>query len=225
MRTIMRVVLIPFVFLAGWAVGEEDFSSSPRWDVRFDIGGSIPQNPSLSEIAGPVTGGDTMELSAGMQFDISVGYRVTPWLAVEGELGFIFNEVESVGNWSYPDSALNQMLLMANVVVEYPRGRFVPFAGVGAGGVLSSISFGNHYDYYWYGSDSDGSGSDFVPAVQALGGVRYEFNEQWNVGLVYRFLATDSQEWDVEWWNGPDFRLGVDRVCIHSICLAFSGRF
>jgi len=56
-------------------------------------------------------------------------------------------------------------------------------------------------------------------------GVRYEFNEQWNVGLVYRFLATDSQEWDVEWWNGPDFRLGVDRVCIHSICLAFSGRF
>lgn len=224
MRTIMRLVLVLLVFVACRATGQEDFGSSPRWRVRFDIGGSIPENPSLSKIDGPVSGGDTMELSAGMQFDLSVGYRFTPWLGLEGELGFIFNEVDSVGNWTYPNSALNQMLLMANVVVEYPRGPFVPFAGVGAGGVLSSLSFGNRYDY-WYWSDYDGYGSDFVPAVQAFGGVRYEFNERWSVGLIYRFLATDRLEWDVEWWNGADFKIGVDRVCLHAICLELTGSY
>jgi len=222
MKTKMMLMLVSAVCLTWAAMGEES-SILQRWCTRFDIGGSMPQNPTLSEIGGPVTGGDEMELSAGMQFDFAVGYRVTPWLTLEGELGFTFNEVDSVGDWSYPDSALSQMAMMFNVEFSYPRGPLVPFAGIGAGGVFSELSFGNYYDYYY--SDSDGSGTDFVPAAQAFAGVRYEFNKQFSLGATYRFLATASQEWDVEWWNGADFKLGVDRVCIHSICLVISGRF
>ena len=222
MKTITKLVLVSAACLTWAAMGEES-SVLDRWCTRFDIGGSMPQNPTLSEIGGPVTSGDEIELSAGIQFDFAVGYRVTPWLTLEGELGFTFNEVDSVGNFSYPDSALSQMAMMFNVEFSYPRGPLVPFAGIGAGGVFSELSFGNYYDFYY--SDSDGSGTDFVPAAQAFAGVRYEFNKQFSLGVTYRFLATASQKWDVEWSYGPDFKVGVDRVCMHSICLVFSGSF
>jgi opacity protein-like surface antigen len=223
MKTLTELVLVSATCLACAAMGQES-SSLQRWRFRFDIGGTIPEDPTLSEISGPVTSGGKMELSAGMQFDFAAGYRVTPWLTLEGELGFRFNEVDSVGNWSYRDSALAQMTMMFNVEFNYPRWPLVPFAGIGAGGVLSFLTFGNYYDDFYY-SDSDGSGTDFVPAAQAFAGLRYEFNKQWSLGVTYRFLATGSQKWDVEWWDGIDFEVGVDRVCIHSVCLAISGKF
>ena len=161
MKLINRFLLVLVLSLV-WPTRGEESSVLQRWRTRFDIGGSIPQNPTLSKIGGPITAGDEMELSAGIQFDFAVGYRVTPWLTLEGELGFSYNDVHSVGNWSYPDSALSQMTMMFNVEFAYPRGPLVPFAGIGAGGVLSELSFGNDYYYYW--SESDGSGSDFVPA-------------------------------------------------------------
>lgn len=204
---------------SAWA----DPGNPSRWNVRFDIGGSMPQNPTLSEIGGPITSGGKLELSAGMQFDFAVGYRLLPWVSVEAELGSTFNEIDSVGGWSYPDSALSQLPIMANIMFEYPRWRFKPFAGIGAGGVYSTVTFGNYYYYYW--GDADGYGSDFVPAAQVIAGARYEFNPSWSVGVTYRFLATGSQDWDVDWWNGADFKFGVDSVCVHSVCLVLTGSF
>jgi opacity protein-like surface antigen len=222
MRTITRLVLV-FAACLTWAARGEEGSVLQRWQTRFDIGGSIPQNPTLSKFSGPITAGDEMELSAGIQFDFAVGYRVLPWLTLEGELGFSNNEVDSVGDWSYPDSALSQMTMMFNVEFAYPRGPLVPFVGIGAGGVLSDLSFGNDYYYYW--SESDGSGSDFVPAAQVFAGLRYEFNDHCSLGVTYRFLVTARQEWDVDWWTGADFKVGVDSVRMHSVCLAFTARF
>jgi hypothetical protein len=43
--------------------------------------------------------------------------------------------------------------------------------------------------------------------------------------LSYRFLATDKQKWDVDWWNGADFEVGVDAVRMHMICLTFTASF
>jgi opacity protein-like surface antigen len=222
MKKCKMLVPASAVCLALSAVGQES-SLAERWRFRFDIGGTIPENPTLSEFGGPVTGGDEMELSAGMAFDFAAGYRITPWLLLEGELGFTFNEIESVGNWSYPESSLSQLLLMVNAEFSYPLGRLVPFAGIGGGGVYSSVTFGNYYYYYY--SDSDGWGDDFVPAAQAFAGLRYEFSPNWSAGVSYRFLATPSQNWDVEWWNGADFSLGVDGVFIHSICFTMTGSF
>jgi opacity protein-like surface antigen len=223
MKTIRKSILVAAACLAWPAAGQDSSDLSHRWRARFDIGGSIPHDPTLSELGGPVTSGDKMQLSAGIQFDVAAGYRFTPWLALEAELGFIANEVDAVGNWSYPDSSLNQMLIMGNLVFEYPRGRFVPFAGVGGGGVWSTLSFGNYYGYYY--SDSDGYGSDFVPAFQAFGGVRYEFSSNWSVGVIYRFLATASQQWNIDWWNGSSFQVGVDAVYIQSVCVVMTASF
>ena len=223
MKNIKMLLVVSAGCLAMSAVADENSSLAQRWCVRFDIGGTFPENAKLTELDGPVPGGAEMKLSPGLQFDLATGYRITPWLALEGELGFTFNTVDSIGNWYYPNSELWQMLIMANVVVEYPRGPFVPFAGVGAGGALSTLSFGNDY-YYDYG-EPDAVGTDFVPAFQAFGGLRYQFNDQWGLGVVYRCLVTGDQKWDVDWSYGGSTRVAVDSVCIQSICLVITGSF
>lgn len=222
MSTITRLLLVLAVGL-GWSARGQWSSSSQKWHIRMDIGGTIPEDADLSKLDGPVTAGGELKLSPGFQFDAAIGYRFTPWLALEGELGFGYFDVDSVGDWSYPDSSLNQLTLMMNIVLEYPRGPLVPFAGLGAGGVYSTLSFGNYYWYYY--SDADGVGSDFVPALQAFAGLRYEFNDNLSLGVVYRFLVTDRQEWDIDWWSGPDFDVAVDSIRTHSICLVLTAKF
>ena len=165
-----------------------------------------------------------MKLSAGGEFAAAVGCHLTPWLSLEGELGFAFHNVDSIGNWSYPDSSLSHLLLMANVVVEKPIGRFVPFAGAGIGGDFSYLTFGSGYDYYW-GWDPDGAGTDFVFAYQAFAGIKYRFGDNCSLGVMYRYFATGEQNWKVDWWNGPDFKVGVDSIHAHSVSLVFSASF
>ena len=86
-----------------------------------------------------------------------------------------------------------------------------------------SIPIDFYYDYYY--NSYDGAGTDFVPAIQAFAGVRYQFHPQWSLGVVYRFLATAEQKWDVEWWDGRSFNLAVDSICIQSVCLVVTGSF
>jgi len=224
MRTAVLCALVFATKVTCQAADEEESPARARWTVRFDVGGNIPENPSLTLHDGPVTSGGSMEMTAGFQMDLAIGYRLAPWLIIEGELGMSANDVESVGNWSYPDSSLSQLALMANVVIEPLEGPWVPFAGFGAGGVYSTLTFGNYY-YYYYDSSSDGYGTDFVPAAQAFVGLRYEFSRSFNVGICYRFLATDRQTWGIDWWTGSDFEVGVDAIFIHSICLTFASSF
>jgi opacity protein-like surface antigen len=129
-----------------------------------------------------------------------------------------------VGNWDYPDSGLSHLLLMANVVVEHPFGRFSPFAGAGVGGDWSFLSFGNNYYYYWY-SEPDGEGSDFVLSYQFFAGLKYRLSNNASLGVMYRYVGTAEQKWDVDWWNSPDFTIGVDAVRMHVISLVFSASF
>jgi len=194
------------------------------WSFRFDAGGAMPADADLTLFNGPITQGGEMKLSAGGQFDMSLGCRLTPWLILEGELGFAFNEVDSIGDWSYPDSGLSHTAFMVNVVVERPIGRIIPFAGAGVGGDLSYLVFGGGYDYYW-DWDPDGEAGDFVFAYQAFAGLRYNLGGNCSLGVMYRYFATAAQKWDVDWWSGPGFDVGVDRIGIHSVSLVFSASF
>jgi opacity protein-like surface antigen len=221
MRTIITLVC---VFTAGLIVPvnralASDYSG--RWAARMDIGGNLFEDAELTELGDPVSG-QKMKFDPGFQFDISGGYRFTPWLEVGPELGFTFNFVDEIGGWSYHDTTFGQILMMANVRIEYPpESRVVPFIGAGVGGVASFLTFGDTGYYY----EPDGTGSDFSLGFQAFGGLRYRFDNDWSLGVVYRYLATDRQHFDVDWWNGHDFDLAVDGVQMHSICLLFSGRF
>jgi opacity protein-like surface antigen len=222
MKTCSLVVLMCAAGLTLPALGQSSLSPE-LWSVRLDLGGNIPENPSLRLHDGFVTGGDKMELDAGVQFSAALGYRVVPWLILEGELGFSYNGVKAVGNFTYPDTALTQFTMMANLVIEPPTGPLVPFAGIGAGGVVSTLTFGNYYSYYY--GDSDGHGTDFVPAAQAFAGLRYKFGERTSLGVSYRFLVTEHQKWDVNWYTGNDFTVSVDSMRTHLISLEFSASF
>jgi opacity protein-like surface antigen len=90
--------------------------------------------------------------------------------------------------------------------------------------VASFLTFGDHSGYYYY-YEPDGTGSDFSLAFQLFGGVRYRVADKWNLGLEYRYLVTDPQRWDVDWWNGSNFTVSIDSLRMHSICLVFSGEF
>lgn len=209
----------------GWARGQAVEVDDSKWTVRLDMGGTIPEDATLTEFAGPVSGQE-MKLDPGFQMDFAAGYRFTPWLELGPELGFTFNGVDSIGGWSYPNTTLGQILLMANVRLEYPyKSRLAPFVGAGVGGAASFLTFGGGYDYYYYYYEPDGTGSDFVLAAQAFGGLRYRFDDKWSLGVTYRFLATEGQHWNVEWWDGSDFGVSVDSIQIHSVCLVLSGSF
>lgn len=221
MKTNRFAGLVALSCLASSALANED--SSQRWRIRADIGGNIPISPTVSEFGGPVTGGGKMELDAGVSLDFGIGFKVAPWFILEGEIGFTYNNIDAIGNWSYPNSSLTQMPIMLNAEFCLPLGRLVPFAGIGGGGVLGSITFGNYYYYYY--SESDGWGNNFAPAAQAFAGLRYEISNDMSLGLSYRFLAVPGYNWDVEWWNGADFSFGVDKMFTHSICVTFNAAF
>ncbi len=220
MKPITTVLLAGTLSIACQAFAEDDFDAGLRWRGRMDIGGTIPEDVPLTYFAGPVSG-EKFKLSPGVQFDLALDYRITPWLEVGPELGFTFNSVDSFGAYHHHDTTLFQMPIMANVVLEYPyAGRLEPYVGAGIGGVASFLTFG--YDEYW---GPDGSGSDFVLGFQAFAGLRYRIGDHASLGVVYRFMMTEDQNWDVEWWNGDDFRVSADGLRLHSICLVFSGTF
>jgi opacity protein-like surface antigen len=197
-----------------------------RWNVRLDVGGTIPMSTTLTEFPVPVDE-ETLELAPGFQMDMAVEYQVTPWLGMGPEIGFTANFIDSIGGRSAPNSLLSQLLLMGNIVVQYPpQGPVSPFAGVGAGGVASFLTFTDEdYSGSIYGWDSGNTGSDFVLGYQAFGGMWFRVNDAWTIGVIYRYLQTESQRWNVEWRYGPDFTIGVDSIRLHSICLVASTSF
>ena len=83
MKTSSLLVLMSAGFLTWPAHGAENFDLSKRWRARIDLGGTFPEAAALTELGGPVTSGNQMKLSPGMQVDVAVGYRLTPWLTLE----------------------------------------------------------------------------------------------------------------------------------------------
>ena len=216
----IAVGLVALVWLGSASARAQDFEAGQRWRGRVDVGGTIPESANLTELGGPVSG-LKMELDPGFQMDLSLGYRITPWLEVGPELGMTFNGVHSVAGFSYPDSTLFQMPIMANAILELPNAkRFSPYVGAGVGGVASFLTFGN--DYYW---GPDGSGSTFVLGFQAFAGLRYRFTDTFSMGVNYRFMMTEDQKWDIEWWDGYHSNIAVDSIRLHSICLVFEATF
>jgi len=220
MKIINVIGLAATLCLTCTTIKAEDFDQDLRWRGRLGIGGTIPEDADLTEFAGPVSG-EHLQLAPGFQLDLGATYRVTPWLEVGPGLGFLFNTVDSFGESSYRDTSLFQMPIMAEAILEYPyAGRLAPYIGGGVGGVASVLTFGSNG--YW---EPDGTGSDFVLGFEALAGLRYRFNNHFSLGVVYRFLATEEQNWNVDWWTDSYFRVGIDSMYVHSFSLVLGGSF
>jgi opacity protein-like surface antigen len=196
-----------------------------KWYFRGDLGTSLAMETDVDEFLGPVSGVE-VDFDPGLRLGVAGGYRITPWLAVELESGVLFNSVNEVGGRSI-DASLTQVPFMGNVVVQCNNfNRWVPFVGIGAGGVSSILDIDEQVEVGEGTLFVDGNEADIVFAYHAFGGVRYEFNDRMGVGLVYRFMGTQGPSWDVESrFLGDDLKIALDDVFTHSISVLFQLHF
>jgi len=220
MKTPPNLLLPVAVWVTSLALAEERSWSDQHLIAAFSLGVSYPEDSKLSNFSAPVTSGDQMELSPGVTFDFAVGYQFKPWLAIGGDLGWTYNKVGAIGNAFWSGSYLEQACLMADVIFQPDWERLVPFAGVGIGGVYSTLDLGEGFL-----GGAHGEATDLVLAWQAFAGLRYRLSTHWSLGVTYRYLATDNQDWDVSWNYGSHTEIGVDSVQTHSVCLELTGHF
>jgi opacity protein-like surface antigen len=102
---------------------------------------------------------------------------------------------------------------LANVVFRFENpSKFVPFAGLGLGGVASFFTVDDVIS-----KDDD---TDVVFAWQVQAGVQYRFNDHISAGVTYKYLGADSPEFDI---GGG--RIRFDVVHNHAIMAAFKWSF
>ncbi len=181
------------------------------------------------------TPGAELKLDPGSQFNVAAGYNFNQWLGVQAETGFMVNRIDNLNSHGYDDddydfdddednddSYLSHFPLLLDVVVRYdqPDCKWVPYAGVGAGGNVSVLSL--EHVLGPDGSTVDGSGSDVVFAWQAFAGLRYRFHPNMSVGGGYKFFSAEGATWDVDRTSG-DIKSGTAQV--HSVVVDFTWNF
>ncbi len=194
-------------------------AAEPQWYGQADLGVSLVNNTDIDHF-GPATGGD-MEFDAGFASGLTVGYHLTPWLAAEFQTGYMLNGIRHADAW------LSQSPFLVNLTYEcHHCGKFVPFVGAGAGGMLSVLTIDGYIDFGGGAVWMDGSDGSVVFAWQAYGGIRYDFNDRMGVGFLYRFRGSAGPSWDVEdWYTGATIgELSLDNVYSHTFTVLFNFR-
>jgi opacity protein-like surface antigen len=211
--------LLTAVCLCG-ALGSASVNAAdPKWYAQADLGVSLVNNTDIGQFVN-ATGGE-MKFDAGFASGLTAGYHFTPWLAAEFQTGYMLNGLEGV------DAVLSQCPLMVNLTYELRKcGKFVPFVGVGAGGLLSILSIDDRVVAGEGTVRVDGSDADLLFAYQAFGGMRYNFNDRMSVGFLYRFRGTGGPSWDVEdWFTGETIgKISFDDVFSHAFTVLFNFR-
>ncbi len=125
--------------------------------------------------AGPISG--QYDTDTGYTAGGALGYNLSRFLSVEGEVAYRSNEINIPAAAISGDDDLNALSLMGNVVLKAPGASgFTPYAGVGAGGVrLAAVDE-----------------SDVVFAYQAFGGVSKDLSENLSAGVEYRYLDANE---------------------------------
>ena len=210
--------LLAAICLCG-ALGTASLNAAedPKWYAQADLGVSLVNDTDVERFITPTTG--EAEFDVGFASGLTAGYHITPWLAAEFQTGYMLNGVNDV------DAVLSQCPFMFNLTYELRKcGKFVPFVGVGAGGMLSILSIDDTVDMGEGTVRIDGSDADLVFAYQAFGGIRYHFNDRMGVGFLYRFRGTGGPSWEVEdWYTGETFGdIAFDDVFSHTFTVLFN---
>ncbi len=186
-----------------------------------NAGVSLADDVKLNRFLVP-TRGAKLELDPGPRLAVAGGYNINEFVGAQIETGYIFNDVRGVNRGGSMDASLSHMPLLADIVVRYdkPDCKWVPYAGLGAGGDVSVITL-DHVRAP-NGGVVDGNGSDVVFAWQAFVGARYKFVEKMSIGAGYKFFSAAGATWDVSNTSG-DVKSGTARV--HSFGVDFNMKF
>ena len=160
-----------------------------------------------SKLVGTAAGSLTM--SAGIRFNLPVGYRPVDWFAVEFAPGIIWNKMSSYNLQlsgtidGDPESATLpldvqggyfQVPLVVNFIFKIPtKSPWVPYIG---GGIGASYTYMNWTQLSYGGISEDYSnvdGSCWSLAYQAIAGWDYKITDKVSLSLKYIFLGTGNQ--------------------------------
>jgi opacity protein-like surface antigen len=193
-------------------------SYEPRypWDTPLTgiatLGGVIAVDRDVREypLSSP---GDQLELAPGFAVTLGTGGQLQRWLRLELETGVIGNELHRIGN-DHPDGYLAHFPVFLNTLFLYdsPKTRWVPYAGVGLGGVFSLLNIESPIGL-------EGTFTDVTYAAQALAGVRYKLNRQLSVGVAYRYFHTGSLSFEDD--DSPASRMRFDEGGAHALSIIF----
>jgi opacity protein-like surface antigen len=230
MRNLNRLFVL-FGLSAALLAGPYHASAQdPGFYFKFGVGPSFTEDVKIQEFFG-VTDLGSMDLDPGVRLDLGVGYQFERWIAAEFESGFIFNSIDRFGPRNrvqdFGDSSLSSVPLMLKLVLQAPiHDRFVPFAGAGAGGIVSILDLDDVYlpepDVFIHGSESD-----VVFAWQVFGGLRFILNERFDISLSYKYLRAQSPDYDIRpiFFGEPFERIKLGKIDNHSVMLGATWRF
>jgi opacity protein-like surface antigen len=173
--------------------------STSGFYLKVDGGINYIQDTSLT-IGGY---GGEMSLDAGFRLMASGGYYVNRWLAVELEGGYFESNIGTVtlrDMTAHPDKTdYSGVPILANVLLRYENSSsFVPFIGLGAGGIRSTLRISGQTD------------DQFVYGLQAQVGVIYKIDDEAWLEIGYRLLGMPKQSYDLS-----GLSIETDKVLSH----------
>lgn len=185
-------ILTSLLVAAAFAVPSQTLAQErfSRFYITGGLGGVIPDDIEIKDYFGIVPNGD-LKLDPGVRFDIGFGYQFTEFFALEMETGAQVHEVDSAGDLFIDDASLRTFPFLVNAVFRLPLAdaRLVPYAGAGAGGSTLAMDA----DFITDG-DVSVSGYDWDTAFawQVFGGLRFQFSDQLEAGVAYRYFSVDE---------------------------------
>ncbi len=151
----------------------------------------------------------------GYRVDLVGGYELNRFAAIELETGYLENSMEhSHHSW------MGQAPLLANFVLRLENeSPFIPYVGIGAGGVLSVL----HADIFTGDTlliAEDATAATF--AYQAMAGVAFRPNPHVEFNVGYKFLGTTEQRYEVLF---SDSDLKIEDVQNHFVGASITVKF
>ncbi len=155
----------------------------------------------------------TLKTDPGARIALGVGYslyyRPEYEADVQFETGVIYNPLRKIsfgeGDQSV-DGDFYQVPILVDIIYGLHFGPLVPYLGIGGGVVYGRLDVRSIGDL-----PVDTTDDQWDPAVQALAGLRYKFDERNELGVGYKFLAVF-----------PD---NLDYIGTHSLSLTYLRRF
>jgi len=195
--------------LSGFYVGPE-LGVAFQQDVNLQ---NVNIDTEFLDAAVVGSAGGSLTMSAGIRFNLPIGYQPVDWFAIEFAPGIIWNKMSS-WNLEVNGSATNssgsisgqlnlpidveggyfQVPLVVNFIFKIPTDSpWVPYIG---GGIGASYTYMNWTRLSYGGISQDISnvdGSCWSLAYQGIAGLDYKITDEISLGLKYIFLGTGNQ--------------------------------
>jgi opacity protein-like surface antigen len=187
--------------------------------VGPEIGAAFQQDVNLQDVNFDTTilgadvlgsAGGSLTMSAGIRFNVPIGYQPVEWFAIEFAPGIIWNQLSSYNlalngtidggaqqSVTLPidlEGSYYQVPLVVNFIFKIPTDSpWVPYIG---GGIGASYTYMNWTRISYAGVSQDLSnvdGSCWSLAYQGIAGLDYKITDEVSLGLKYIFTGTGNQ--------------------------------